>query len=233
MLTKDVIAFAFKDSEIEIDYIPLADVDFVSEMKNSVDTNLISEDQDDHETLPALQIATTRLGHNSGRAYYVQTNTFEEMAHLQNLLKRLVVLAKQREEASNLFRFWQLRTRKAYESNLMQAFIALVIAAVTARGRYLNDLKAATARIHATIVSSCGPRRRRPPFIIIPNRGAGAPDTNLPPSSARALACELGLRDPRPAPAGRPPHASPSAADRARRETQRAHDLPQGHHAIA
>lgn len=133
MITKEVISFAFEGEEIEIDYIPLSDVDYVCEMKDTGDTNLLGDlSEEGSESLPTLQIATTREGHNSGRAYYVQTDTFENLAELEALLQRNVNAAKQREEARNLFRLWQLRVRKVYEANLMQALIALIITAVSA-----------------------------------------------------------------------------------------------------
>jgi hypothetical protein len=130
VITKEKISFSFEGEDLEIDYIPLSDVDYVCEMKDSGESSSLNMSQEGESSLPTLQIATTRDGHNSGRAYYIQTETHEGLADLEAVIQRTVKAAKQREEARNLFRLWQNRVLKVYQAGLMQAFIALTIIAV-------------------------------------------------------------------------------------------------------
>ncbi len=117
-----------------VDYIPLSDVDYINEMKglgeSSLNLELFRDSEGAIDYMPTLQISTTLDGYNSGRAYYIQADSMEELARLKHIIQRNSKAAKKRVEARNLFRMWQLRTRKVYDSNLMQAFIALIIAAV-------------------------------------------------------------------------------------------------------
>ena len=59
VLTKTSICFAFIGEESQIDHIPLAEVDYVLEMKDSTDTE---ELKDDSALLHRVQIATIPTG---------------------------------------------------------------------------------------------------------------------------------------------------------------------------
>ena len=65
ILTKDVISFAFEGDENQIDYIPLAEVEFAKETK--IDPQ--DAENRDVDDLYKMQIATLHTGYNSGRVY--------------------------------------------------------------------------------------------------------------------------------------------------------------------
>ena len=82
------------------------------------------------ETLHALQIATTSEGHNSGRSYYLQASSQEELGRLKFQLQVNAKAARKRAQARTVFRHWQYRVRKIYESPIFQALVALFITGV-------------------------------------------------------------------------------------------------------
>ena len=139
MITKEVISFAFVKDEMEIDHIPLSEVEFVREMvdigeRRSSITKIQNMNAECTEKGSAhtLQISTIKDGHNSGRAYYIQIESKEKMDTLLTFLQASSKAARKRLEAQNAFRKTQYRVRKLYESNYSQAFIALLITLVNA-----------------------------------------------------------------------------------------------------
>ena len=142
MITKEVISFAFVKDEMEIDHIPLSEVEFVREMvdigerRSSITKiqNMNAECTEKGAGVCAhtLQISTIKDGHNSGRAYYIQIESKEKMDTLLTFLQASSKAARKRLEAQNAFRKTQYRVRKLYESNYSQAFIALLITLVNA-----------------------------------------------------------------------------------------------------
>ena len=136
IITKEVISFAFVKDELEIDYIPLSEVEFIKEMKDigdrrsSVGQALVAAEYSKSSTSHTIQISTTKNGHNSGRAYYIQIESQEKLESLLEFLQTNSKAARKRLEARNLFRMSQYRVRKVYESYPVQCFIALLIAAV-------------------------------------------------------------------------------------------------------
>ena len=134
IVTKEIISFSFVDSETELDYIPLDEVDFVREMKDDVDVNLNvdqgEQDYSDGAHLHAFQIATDMEGHNSGRDYYVQVASKDSCDRLSDCLRKSSKAAKKRAEAHTAFRRSQYRVRKVYESKPCQVLVALTISAV-------------------------------------------------------------------------------------------------------
>ncbi len=134
ILTKSVISFSFTSEDTELDYIPLAEVRFVMEMRDTADFNTLLSDPGQHDAsngLHVLQIATEPNGHNSGRAYYVRASSKESCEKLLNQLNRGAKEARKAAEAKNAFRKTQYNVRKVYESQLFQAFTAAMISAVS------------------------------------------------------------------------------------------------------
>jgi hypothetical protein len=135
ILTKEIISFSFVGAETEIDYIPLDEVEFIKEMKDDVDVNILNidhgeQDASDGAGLHAIQIATDREGHNSGRDYYIQVSSKDSYDRLSAHLRKSSKAAKKRAEAHTAFRRSQYRVRKLYESKPCQVFVALMISAV-------------------------------------------------------------------------------------------------------
>jgi hypothetical protein len=129
VITKTSICFAFVGEESQIDHVPLSEVDFVMEMKDSTDT----EEQKEATVRHKMQIATIPTGYNSGRTYYIATHSKDLLDQLISKLKRYAKAERSRAEASNLFRKWQVKVRKRYESNIVQGVMAMMIGAVSTR----------------------------------------------------------------------------------------------------
>jgi hypothetical protein len=132
LITKEIISFAFVGEEREVDYVPLCEVEFIMEMKDIiVDTG--PHGIPDPDTTPdsgAVQIATVKDGHNSGRPYYIKPRDREALEELTRLLKKNSKAARKRAQAANSFRRAQYAVRKVYDSQPFQIFVALLISAV-------------------------------------------------------------------------------------------------------
>ena len=70
-------------------------------------------------------------GYNSGRTYYIGTHSKEVLDNLVDKLKKYSKIERRKAEASSIFRKWQLRVRKKYESGFVQGSMALLIGAVS------------------------------------------------------------------------------------------------------
>ena len=136
IITKEIISFSFVGEGTEIDYIPLEEVDFVKEMKDDVDVNIRKVDHGEQDTgdgtrMHAIQIATDREGHNSGRDYYIQVPSKDVYDKLSDHMRKSAKAAKKRAEAQTAFRRSQYKVRKVYESKACQVLVALMISAVS------------------------------------------------------------------------------------------------------
>ncbi len=127
IVTKEKISFAFIGEEKQIDHIPLSEVEFIMEMKDIAGQEHGEDEVGDRHR---MQIATLPKGYNSGRTYYIATPTKDLLDRLLKKLKQNTKAAIQRAEAKSLFRKLQLMFRKRYESNFVQASMALLIGAV-------------------------------------------------------------------------------------------------------
>ena len=143
MVTRDVISFTFASTDdLEIDRIPLYEIEFVSEMKekmerrSSIIMNGVQSFADSHSQREAsnssfpLQISTIRGGYNSGRSYYIQADSKESREELILMFTKLAKSARKRHEAHNVFRRVQLLARSVYESFPFQTMVAALILAV-------------------------------------------------------------------------------------------------------
>ena len=131
--TKEIISFSFIGQDTEIDYIPLAEVEYVKEMRDIADYNMPHTDHAHDglsEAMHVLQIATDPNGHNSGRSYYLRAKSTEKYEHLLKNINKGAKVARRAVEAKNTFRRVQYRVRKVYESNVFQAVVALMIGGV-------------------------------------------------------------------------------------------------------
>ena len=70
-------------------------------------------------------------GYNSGRTYYIGTHSKELLDKLFIKLKKYAKIERRKAEASSIFRKWQLKVRKRYESGIVQGSMALLIGAVS------------------------------------------------------------------------------------------------------
>ena len=129
VISKSLISFAFVGETAQIDHIPLADVVHIKEMAEAA-----SEDQDrkgKENFSHVLQIATREDGHNSGRIYYLATESKESLDDLMSFLTKKSRKARSLAEAKTLYRRIQVKVRKYYESGQFQAIMAILIAAVS------------------------------------------------------------------------------------------------------
>ena len=128
VITKEEISFAFVGEEARIDHIPFAEILYIKEM-----TDAAGDDHNDDESKKfshAMQIATRDDGFNSGRIYYLSTESKEALDELISDLVQKAKIARIQAEASTKFQKIQFRVRKRYESRKFQGFMALLIIAV-------------------------------------------------------------------------------------------------------
>ncbi len=128
VITKEEISFAFVGEEAQIDHIPFAEITYVKEM-----TDAAGDDHKDDESRRfshAMQIATRDDGFNSGRIYYLSTESKEALDELIADLSKKAKTARVQAEARTNFQKFQLRIRKRYESRKFQGVMALLIIAV-------------------------------------------------------------------------------------------------------
>ena len=122
------MAFAFVGETAQIDYIPLADVVHIKEMADAASDVKDRKKQEKYSHV--MQIATREDGHNSGRIYYLATESMESLDELIVLLARLSCKARFQAEAQTVFRRIQLKLRRKYELGHFQAAMAVLISAV-------------------------------------------------------------------------------------------------------
>ena len=88
----------------------------------------------------AVQINTILDGYNSGRAYYLQTNSEHECCELAATLLRMAKAAKKRAEDKTRFQILQGKVLKFYDSTPFQCVVAFLIVAVTPPPRARAEL---------------------------------------------------------------------------------------------
>lgn len=140
VITKDQISFAFVDEEAQIDHIPFAEVLHVKEMLEAP-AEASSESEDSTKFRNVLQIATNNDGYNSGRIYYLSTDSQETLKELITDLTKKAKTARVQAEARTGFRKLQRIVRNRYDSAQFQGLMALLIAAVrtTAHDSHMDD----------------------------------------------------------------------------------------------
>jgi hypothetical protein len=131
VISKDKIAFAFVGEEAQIDHIPFAEVLHVKEMLEAAAEEY--DDDDASKFRNVLQIATKNDGYNSGRIYYLSTDSQETLQELITDLTKKAKTALKQTEARTGFRKLQRRVRKRYDSTQFQGLMALLIAAVSSK----------------------------------------------------------------------------------------------------
>ena len=132
VVTKELLSFAFVGDENQIDYIPLAEIEFIKEMKDIANASATDAGgKADHEDRFRLQIATVVTGYNSGRAYQLSTSSKASLDALLDHLTKNAKAARKRAGTKTLFRMLQTKVRKRYDSPLTQGIMALMIGAVS------------------------------------------------------------------------------------------------------
>ena len=127
------MAFAGKDDEI--DRIPMEQIEFVKEFTDTIDESskvLEATTKEDDGTWHMMQIATIPGGYNGGRSYYLRSNSSYTIENLITLLRKLSSKAREAADKSSLFWRIQRRVASVYEYDVVQSFIALLIAGVSA-----------------------------------------------------------------------------------------------------
>jgi hypothetical protein len=135
VVTKEQISFAFDDEDIEIDHIPLSEISSILSIKQSEvgaidDTQNIDMDSDSQESR-ALEIATERDGHNSGRVYFLRFNSEAILDVVQETIKLNAKGARKRARAHNLFQRAQYQVKKVYKSRVSRLLINCLISMVS------------------------------------------------------------------------------------------------------
>ena len=108
-MTKEVISFAFVGDDNELDYVPLDEVEFVKEMDIAVESKAVHVVESEARETFAIQIATIRDGHNSGRPYYLQVTEHKSFTELMQLLQRNSKAARKRSQARAVYPFCRAR----------------------------------------------------------------------------------------------------------------------------
>ncbi len=130
VLTKDEISFAFVGGDSRIDYIPFAEVLQVKEMKEAARDNF--DGLKDTRFSNVLQISTISDGYNSGRTYYLSSDSKETLDSLIEFMSKKADAARTQVEARTFSRKVQRSVRIRYESQEFQSVMAILIAAVRA-----------------------------------------------------------------------------------------------------
>ena len=128
VITKDCISFAFVGNDEEVDRVPLSGVDFVKVFDENISVENHEIQSQNHF---CLQVATNSLGYNSGRSYMLRSVSSSSRDEVLVLLSKLSKDAKKRAKAKTGFQKLQLKTKKYYEKDFVQGFIALIIMTVS------------------------------------------------------------------------------------------------------
>ena len=134
-MTHDVLSFAFVGQDREIDAIPLAEVEYVKEFKGlsqedeEVEMNISEVEEATSQHGEMLQIATSIDGFNSGRNYYLRSDT-EDVQTLVRTLQKLCLAAKKRAESRTFAQMLQRKIRIFYSSDIIQGLLTILIAGV-------------------------------------------------------------------------------------------------------
>ena len=135
VVTKDIMSFAFDDEELEIDHIPLAEISSIMSIRQ-VEIGAIESARNigiesDEQEPRALEIATEREGHNSGRVYYLRFNSQEILDSVNETVKANAKAARKRARAHTVFQRAQYQVKKIYKSRVSRLIINILIAVVS------------------------------------------------------------------------------------------------------
>ena len=133
IVTQEIMSFAFKNGDVEIDHIPLAEIVCIriireTDMGTKGSFKMIEAESD---APLLLQISTEREGHNSGRTYYMHCECKDTLDALNERVKLNAKAARKRAEARTGFQRVQYRVRKIYKSNISRWTINVLIGAVS------------------------------------------------------------------------------------------------------
>jgi hypothetical protein len=122
----DTIYFALLKDDVVIDKIPMNEVERVCEMKGR---------QEEKNSIDAaeLMIETHQDGYNSGRTYYLQTNSDATCQQLIQKLNKSRKAARERAHAKTALAQTRQRVGKIYRSRTVQNCVAILIIAVCSK----------------------------------------------------------------------------------------------------
>ena len=124
-----MIAFASVGEETLLDAIPLAEVVGIQSM-NSMEQKC--EYHFEVDSSNAFQIRTDKDGHNSGRKYFLQASSGEELEVVLNELEFLAKVALGKAEVRSKWSKLQERVGLVYNSSRFQGMAAFLIVSVRA-----------------------------------------------------------------------------------------------------
>ena len=120
----DIIYIAQLKDDVVIDKIPLEEVERVCEMKG------VNQEKENSLDTAELMIETHQDGYNSGRTYYLQTDSKATCQQLIHKLNQYSVVARERAIAKTALAQAQQRVGKMYRSRPFQNCVAILIIAV-------------------------------------------------------------------------------------------------------
>jgi hypothetical protein len=145
VIAKDMIYFALVDEDSVVDCIPLHEISQIKRMGLDGGTEQVHSTHaksffqgSSHLQLSSnLFFRTVRVdthpdGYNSGRTYYLQASSDEELTRLNNLLTDYTKDARKRYEAKSVLERSQTKVRKFFHSPGFQCAAAFFILAVRA-----------------------------------------------------------------------------------------------------
>ena len=145
VIGKDMLYFAFVSSDTVVDSIPLAEILQIKKMganttnESPYHSKSLSLSHEasfkllNHHFVRSIRLDTSPEGFNSGRTYYLQANTDDELELLIQKLSASVKDAIKRFEARSLLERSQKRARAIYNSRAFQYTAATFVLVV--RGR--------------------------------------------------------------------------------------------------
>jgi hypothetical protein len=135
VLTNKLLIFGRLNSSDVIDVVPLKEIVVVKDVTKGlnvdVDMDFVDNQNRETSTRVVLQIETIPEGYNSGRIYRIRFKTPRDFDATIILITRLAATARERAEAKTRFRKSQDSVNRIFSSNLLQRFLAILIAAVT------------------------------------------------------------------------------------------------------
>ncbi len=125
VITKEILAFAYIGDCNMLDYIPLREIAGVEHLEQDSEKSSKILFDKVVSVSNALQIQTIPDGYNSGRKYFLQTETEIERDQLASNLTRLVKIASTDLVSPHERR--KILVKGIYNSNLVQGIAALLI----------------------------------------------------------------------------------------------------------
>ena len=128
ILTSELLVLALVDDDLELDRVVLSETTLIDEFNgfsHGDESALFS-----HQSARMVQIATAPEGFNSGRTYYLRTESEETFSNILKTWPVLALKARRRADARTVLEKVQRELRRFHDSKLFQTVVALVIAAV-------------------------------------------------------------------------------------------------------